>query len=204
MNRGINRQAVFDDESDYVKFGELVREYKGICGARVYHWAWMRNHYHMVVEVVYDNLRAFVGGVQQAYAQYHHHRNRGCGVFWAGRFKSKPVEIGPYLIRCARYVERNPVRAGMVTEPWAYRWSSAAHHVKGIPDGITDTNRHLGLATEADRVRYGQELMSAVDDNLMRQQGKRGVIGGDAFARSLIPHKGRHRRRRGRPAKVRE
>jgi REP element-mobilizing transposase RayT len=58
MNRGINRQPVFDDESDFVKFRELVRKYKGICGARVYHWVWMRNHYHIVAEVVYDNLRA--------------------------------------------------------------------------------------------------------------------------------------------------
>jgi len=47
-------------------FGRLVAEYREECGASVYHWVWMENHYHMVFEVVHENLRGFVGGIQQA------------------------------------------------------------------------------------------------------------------------------------------
>jgi hypothetical protein len=66
----------------------------------------------MVVEVVYDNLRAFVGGVQQAYAQYHHHRNRGCGVFWAGRFKSRGAARSSG-IRVPRYLHTRRTHGGV-------------------------------------------------------------------------------------------
>jgi REP element-mobilizing transposase RayT len=76
MNRGVNRQAIFNDDADREYFGQLVGEYKALCGAKVYHWVWMRNHWHMLAEVVYENLRGFVGGVQQAYAQYHRYRVR--------------------------------------------------------------------------------------------------------------------------------
>jgi hypothetical protein len=91
MNRGVNRCPLYGDDQDRKYFSQLVGEYKEACGARVYHWVWMGTHYHMVVEVVYENLRGFVGGIQQAYAQYHHARYNGTGVFWQGRFKSRPV-----------------------------------------------------------------------------------------------------------------
>lgn len=68
----------------------------------------------MLAEVVFENLRPFVGGIQQSYVQYHHKRHKSSGVFWQGRFKSKLVEIGEYLIRCGRYIKCNPVRAGIV------------------------------------------------------------------------------------------
>jgi len=127
-----------------VYFSDTVGEYKELCGAKVYHWAWMGNHYHMLVEVVYENLRGFVVGVQQAYAQYHHARYNGTGVFWQGRFKSRPVEIGSYLTRCGRYIERNPVRAGLTAIAWEYRWSSAVAYVKRVaPHSITCGIPHL-------------------------------------------------------------
>ena len=121
MNRRVNRNPLFVDDDDRAYFSKIVAEYKELCGARVYHWVWMGNHYHMLVEVVYENLRDFAGGIQQAYAQYHHARHNGTGVFWQGRFKSKPVEIGPYLVSCGRYIERNPVRASLAGIAWGIR-----------------------------------------------------------------------------------
>jgi hypothetical protein len=87
---GANRSRVFGDEQDRMCFGRLVGEYKELCGAKVYHWVWMGTHYHMVVEVVCENLRGFVGGLQQAYAQYHHARATTVGS--SGRAASK---VGP-------------------------------------------------------------------------------------------------------------
>ena len=68
LNRGVNGHPLFADDEDREYFSRLVREYKELCGAKVYHWVWMGNHYHMQVEVVYENLRAFAGGVQQAWS----------------------------------------------------------------------------------------------------------------------------------------
>ena len=135
MNRGVNRQRIFSDDEDRVYFTRTVSEYKEICGARIYHWCWMGNHYHILVEVVHENLRGFAGGLQQAYAQYHHARHHGSGVFWQGRFKSRPVEVGSYLASCGRYIERNPVRAGLTGTAWDYRWSSAGRYVNSLENG---------------------------------------------------------------------
>jgi len=144
MNRGVNRQRIFVDDVDLSYFSQTVLEYKTLCGARIYHWCWMDNHYYLLVEVVHENLRGFAGGLQQAFAQYHHARHQGSGVFWQGRFKSRPVEVGGYLASCGRYIERNPVRSGLVATAWDYRWSSAARYVNDVDDGLTDENPYLG------------------------------------------------------------
>ena len=199
MNRGVNCGPLFSDDDDREYMNGLVVEYKEICGAKVYHWVWMGNHYHMLVEVVYENLRGFVGGIQQAYAQYHHARHNGSGVFWQGRFKSKPVEIGPYLVSCGRYIERNPVRAGLAGIASEYRWSSAAAYVKKVMDRVTDENPHLGAFNDPERVQYGEALMSGVDEKIVRQMEGERAIGTREFAATLKMERGRYRVKRGRP-----
>jgi len=203
MNRGVNGTAIFRDEQDVERFTQTVKEYKEICGARVYHWCWMTAHYHMVAEVVFDNLRAFAGGIQQVYAQYCHRRHGTGGVFWHGRYKSKPVEIGRYLVQCGRYIERNPVRARMVESAWDHRWSSAAYYALGKPDGLSDRNAYVFPCdlTAEQREEYGRILSSTQDDVWMEEQRRRAVLGSERFARSLRMQDGRPRRKRGRPAR---
>jgi len=201
MNRGVNRSPIFGDDGDREYFSRLVGEYKEACGAKVYHWAWMGTHYHMLVEVVYENLRGFAGGIQQAYAQYHHARHNGSGVFWQGRFKSRPVEIGAYLVSCGRYVERNPVRAGLTAVAWDFRWSSAAAYVRKVRDGVTDENPYLGMFGDDERTAYGQALMSGIDETLVRRfEGER-ILGTKEFAATLKMERGRYRVKRGKPAR---
>lgn len=205
MNRGLNRTRIFEDDADKKWFSDAIKDYKEICGANVYHWVWMDTHWHMLAEVVYDNLRGFVGGVQQVYAQYHHKRHGTSGVFWEGRFKSRPVQIGEYLTRCGRYIERNPVRAGLVKKAWDYKWSSAGFYVKGRQDGVTDLNRYVWgreKPSKRGRAEYAKELVGAADDEWMRKQSARRAIGSAKFLRQLKEEGGRYRRKRGRPAKV--
>jgi len=202
MNRGINRQMTFHDEADHEAFKALVRVYKARTGAKVYHWVLMGNHYHMVVEVTHAKLREFIGGVQQKYAWLHHQRYGTNGMFWQGRFKSKPVEIGGYLVGVGRYVERNPVRAGLVVEAWGYRWSSASHYVTGVEDGLTDQNSYLGPMEEKERAMYKESLLLGADDALIRGKRAARVIGSPNFPAKLTMDRGRHRFRAGRPACV--
>ena len=152
------------------------------------------------VEVTHAKLREFIGGVQQKYAWLHHQRYGTSGMFWQGRFKSKPVEVGGYLVSAGRYVERNPVRAGMVTEAWGYRWSSAAHYVTGVEDGLTDQNMYLGAMGEKERAMYKEALLAGADDALMKGKITERVIGGAEFSARLTIDGGRHRFRPGRPS----
>jgi len=200
MNRGVNRQDIFFDDTDHQRFVELAAEYKARFGVKVYHWVLMSNHYHLLIEAAYSNLRPFVGGLQQVYAQYHHARHQSSGVFWQGRFKSKPVEIGDYLVKGGRYIERNPVRAGMAGAAWDYRWSSARFYVQGEPDGLTDFNSHLGEMTDRDRRSYGEILISGAEDNWVLNCQKHRVIGSNEFASRFRIEQGRSRLKRGRPA----
>jgi len=203
MNRGLNRAGILIDPEDKQRFSQVVAEYKEICGARVYHWVWMDTHFHMLAEVVYENLRGFMGGIQQVYAQYHHRRHGGSGVFWEGRFKSKPVEVGEYLVRCGRYIERNPVRACLAGKAWEYGWSSASFYVNGKEDGLTDLNGYVwstDVPTEGGRAEYAEALSQTADEEWMRKQRLRSAIGADRFLSGLRLEGGRHRRKRGRPA----
>lgn len=193
---------MFADDRDCEHFSRLVGEYKARCGARVYHWAWMGNHYHMLVEVAHENLRRFAGGIQQKYARYHHGRHGTRGVFWQGRFGSKPVEVGDYLAVCGRYIERNPVRAGLVKQAWEYRWSSARHYVRGEEDGLTDTNVFLGRMTVQDRRRYEGMLARGEDEALMQAAKQKRVIGRGDYAQRLSKRQGREGWKRGRPVRA--
>lgn len=199
MNRGVNRQDIFLDDADRQRFVDLVAEYKAGLGVKVYHWVLMGNHYHLLIETAYSNLRPFVGGLQQVYAHYHHARHQSSGVFWQGRFKSKPVEIGEYLVKGGRYIERNPVRAGMADAAWNYRWSSARFYVQGGPDGLTDFNSYLGEMTDQDRRLYGNILMSGGEDAWVKSHQKHRVFGGNGFASHFRTDHGRYRLKRGRP-----
>ena len=89
INRGVNRGRICHDDEDRAQFCELAAEYRDLCGARVYHWCLMDNHYHLLVEIVFDNLRAFVGGLQMTYAKYHHKRHGSSGVFWGQRLSNQ-------------------------------------------------------------------------------------------------------------------
>lgn len=202
MNRGVNRQEIYVDDIDREYFVRLVSDYKRLCGAKVYHWVLMGNHYHMLVEVVHENLRGFAGGIQQAYAQYHHARHRGSGVFWQGRFKSKPVQLGPYVVSCGRYIERNSVRADLTEVAWEYRWSSAAAYVRAAEDGLTDRNPYVGAFTEQDRRVYGEELMTGADEKVVKELEGMRAMGTSEFASTLKMERGRYRLKRGKPVKA--
>ena len=100
----------------------------------------MPNHYHLLAQLPFAMLRPLVSGLQQCYARHHHRRHGTCGVVWQGRFKSKPVDTDLSLGRCARYIERNPVRAKLAEPAWDWPFGSARFYVLGQEDGLTSTD----------------------------------------------------------------
>jgi putative transposase len=209
-NRGLDRRTLFHDAADFERFGRTVGRYKTACpGVRLYHWAWMGNHYHMLAESPPTFLRSFVAGVQQSYAQYYRRRYGTCGPVWQGRFHSRPVERDLCLTRCGRYVERNAVRAGLAAVAWEYRWSSAAFYALGEGacggdgGGLTDLDPRFDSATgpsERERADYRAMLLDTADETWMAEHGRGLVIGSAAFASRLTLQDGRVGVRPGRPS----
>lgn len=137
-NRGNLKLEIFHSDQDCNHYLNLTKEYIYSFGVKMYHWVLMPNHYHFLLEIEKpENLSSMMAGLSRAYTHYYHSTYDTAGYLWQGRFKSQPIEEGRYLIACGRYIERNPVRAGIVSEASEYRYSSANFYCKAKPDNIT-------------------------------------------------------------------
>lgn len=123
-SRGNERKAIVRNDMDRERFvrtlADMVEQYQVICHA----WILMDNHYHLLIETPQANLSRAIRHLNGTYTQAfnrHHHR---VGHLFQGRFTAILVDKETYLLELCRYVVLNPVRAGMVHHPQAWRWSS--------------------------------------------------------------------------------
>jgi putative transposase len=144
-----------------------------------------------------------MAGLLRAYVHYYHRRTGFVGHLWQGRFKSPAVAAEEYFLSCARYIERNPVRAGLVTEPWQYHWSSSPAYALGETDPLLSYNVwYQGLGAEAgQRQERWREFL--LGDDPHEELVRRGdwTVGPDSYRRRMERPGARPARRRGRPRK---
>ena len=118
-------------------------------------------------------LFRFMKRVAQVYSQRHNRKNLRCGPVWEGRFKSTAIEDEAYLMRCYRYIELNPVRAGIVSAPERYRWSSFGYNAEPSTSWIVPHPLYLGLGNNpteraARYRRFVEEGMTAEELQAIR------------------------------------
>jgi putative transposase len=145
-----------------------------------------------------------MAGLLRSYVHYAHWRRGFVGHHWQGRFKSPAVQTETYLLSCGRYVERNPLEAGMVELPWEYRWSSCRAYALGEPDPLrSDNPRYLEMSPEPSRRQdlWREFLLGAAPKELLIRQ-EDWVLGDEEFCRRAALASGRPLgRKRGRPRK---
>jgi putative transposase len=125
INRGNNRQEVFHTESDYLCFVEAMQRTEQILRIRLLAYCLMPNHFHLVVwPVAEGDLSHWMQRVMSTFNHRYRKDHPGCGHLWQGRFKSIPVQENDHLCRVIRYVERNPLRGGLVEQSEDWQWSS--------------------------------------------------------------------------------
>ena len=126
IQRGHNRQVVFASDEDYRYYLDNLREWKEKLGCKIYAYCLMTNHVHLIVDPGEDggNLARLMKRVAGRQTRYLNKLEKRTGSLWEGRFKSSTISADEYLLACSRYVELNPVRAGIVADPGDYRWSS--------------------------------------------------------------------------------
>ena len=133
--RGNNRQDVFFSAADRKLYLTTLSRYCQEFKLQVWAYCLMSNHVHIVVVPEQDySLAQGIGRTNLMYTQYVNRKYRRTGRLWQNRFFSAPVGSDKYLWTVCRYVENNPVRARLVEHAWEYRWSSARHHVRSVPD----------------------------------------------------------------------
>ena len=118
IQRGNNRHIIFADAADYRFYRQQLIDARERFSCRVHAYVLMSNHVHLLIT---PDIAAGIGKVMQSlgrcYVQYFNYRYRRTGTLWEGRYKAAPLDSEQYLLTCYRYIELNPVRAGMVRRP---------------------------------------------------------------------------------------
>ncbi|OYY93350.1 MAG: transposase [Hydrogenophilales bacterium 28-61-23] len=135
VQRGINREPCFFAEEDYHCYLHWLEKAAADWHCVVHAYVLMTNHVHLLVTPETEaGIPKLMQAVGRRYVQYINRSYKRTGSLWEGRYKSSLIQAETYLLTCMRYIELNPVRAGMVQEPSQYRWSSCRHNGLGQPD----------------------------------------------------------------------
>lgn len=132
MIRGINKQFIFNDELDLMKMEGLIRHISSLGASNdsnqracaVYAYCLMGNHLHLLIEEQGKELADIMKRIGVAYVSYYNKRYNRVGPLFQGRFKSEPVDSFDYFVSLMHYIHMNPVKAKLVPNPGAYKWSS--------------------------------------------------------------------------------
>ena len=134
--RGNRRMQTFFSDDDYLEYITLMTDSCRRYEVDIWAYCLMTNHVHFIaVPMEADSLRHAMGEAHRRYTRYVNFREKWRGHLWQERFASYPMSEN-HLLAAARYVELNPVRAGLVEDPWSYKWSSAGAHVRGYDDEL--------------------------------------------------------------------
>jgi putative transposase len=146
--RGNRRMQTFFSDDDYREYISLMADSCRRYGVDVWAYCLMPNHVHFIaVPMQPESLRHAMGEVHRRYTRHVNFREQWRGHLWQDRFASYPMDEN-HLLAAARYIERNPVRAGLVQEPWSYKWSSAEAHARGADDKLVRVDPLLEMVKD--------------------------------------------------------
>ncbi len=131
MNRGRRRESISLGSDDYQRFLQVLEEGSLMWNVRVAAFCLMPNHYHLLLQTPDGNLSRFMRHVDGVYTQRFNRAHRLAGSLFRGRYKAIVVEADRYLLELVRYINRNPVRAGLVKRVDRFRWSSEGAYRSG-------------------------------------------------------------------------
>jgi putative transposase len=141
LNRAVGRARIFNKSQDYAAFERVLKEAKAWLPMRLLSYCCMPNHWHLVVWPLHDgDLSEWLRWLTVTHTQrwHAHHHTAGTGPLYQGRFKSFPVQEDNHYLSVCRYVERNPLRANLVTQPETWRWGSLWHRTHGTAALLLD------------------------------------------------------------------
>ena len=145
MLRGINRQDVFEEDTDRRKFMFILKDCIEAFGCKIYAYCLMSNHVHILIHACGDPVNIVMKNIGTRYVRYFNEKYGRTGPLFQDRFKSENVEDDRYFLVVLRYIIQNPMKAGMEKCPGSYPWSSYGAYY-GHPDNITDTKPATDLA----------------------------------------------------------
>jgi putative transposase len=191
--RGHNKAPIFLDDSCFLVYRSLLARMWPKHECRVHAYALMHNHIHMLLTGGHDDsLSGMMKAVNEQYGRYFNRRFARVGPVWQSRFWANVVDTSEYFLACCRYIDLNPVRAGLVARAGDYAWSSHRFHADGeASDIVTAHPTYLALgSTQSARGERYRRLAAAplTHEELERIRGslRSGLpLGGTAFCAEL-------------------
>ena len=151
--RGIDRGPTFFAEEDYAYYRWALGEAASSARCRVHAYALMTNHVHLLATPKdAHGLARLMRSLGPRYVRYFNHRYARSGTLWEGRFRSASVSTRSYFFACSRYIEQNPVRAGLVATASDYSWSSFRHNA------LADVEADAFLAAHEEYTSLGPDV----------------------------------------------
>ena len=138
MLRGVNKQVIFENDGDRNFFLKVMKTCKEASGFKLHAFCLMSNHVHLLMEPGEEPLETVFRRVGSRYVKWYNEKYERVGNLFQDRFRSENVETQQYFMTVLRYILWNPVKAGMVSSPGQYRWSSYRAYERG-EGSLTDT-----------------------------------------------------------------
>ena len=198
VHRGNDRMRIFHGDGDFLFFIHCLREARRIAAVDIHSYVLMPNHVHLLLTPGEpEGISRFVQSVAGRYAAYFNRHRGRTGTLWEGRFHSTAILADRYLMACHRYIDLNPVRAGLARSPLDYLWSSHRHYAAGQPDSLVVTHALVEtLRGQGDGLpRAYRGLFDTATDDRDFQEIREATQAGRVLGAALRPP------RRGRPRK---
>jgi len=139
LNRGNGKQLVFHKQQDYQAFVDLIKEAKARYAVKIFAYCLMPNHFHLVVMPIQpEELSKWAQWLMTSHVRRYHQHYKTSGHIWQGRFKSFIIQEDNHLLTVLKYVEGNPVRAGLVNLAKEWCWSSHRELIGEVPRFLVD------------------------------------------------------------------
>jgi len=189
IQRGNNRDVIFVADEDYLFYLEKLEAACDRFECELHAYVLMTNHVHLLMTPsTTQGIAKVMQSLGRYYVQYFNYQYKRTGTLWEGRYKSTLLDSEMYLLTCYRYIEMNPVRAGMVDHPSDYPWSSYACNAVGKANPMLsphDLYLQLGKNDAARqssyRVLFDAHLEPRELDEIRNATNKSWVLGSDRF-----------------------
>jgi putative transposase len=211
IQRGVDRQPVFFRPEDYTLYLQRLGQAAEKYGCLIHAYVLMTNHTHLLITPCHKrSLPHLMQAMGRNYVQRVNKSHGRTGTLWEGRYKASLVQDDYYLLACYKYIELNPVRAGLVSAPGDYRYSSYRHNALGKPDKVISshaTYRSLASTPRNRQIAYRKMFLDSITPELLTAirdtTNSCLVLGNDRFKDEIETLLGRsvRPRRRGRPRK---
>lgn len=154
MLRGMNKQTIFEDEQDKIKFTSILKRYKGLCNYQLFAYCLMDNHIHLLLKVE-SEPGEIIKRLASSYVYWYNWRHKRIGHLFHDRFRSEPVETDQYFLTVLRYIHQNPVKGGLCKQIAEYKYSSYSDYL--CTSNLVDTDFCFDILDSKQFVQFNNE-----------------------------------------------